>query len=461
LKDQHKNISLLANAPIRKVLWKFFLPAFTGVVINSLYNIVDRIFVGQGVGSLALSGLSVVFPIMIIMMAFGMLIGMGAGVRISIHLGKKEYQKAEGVLGNAFILLIITSLIITVVGFLAKDPLLRMFGASIETMEYANDYLKIILLGTMLNMVGFSLNNIIRSEGNAKIAMYSMLISAGTNIILDPIFIFVLDMGVQGVAWATIISQFILCIWVLRHFRSKFSVVRLRFANFSLSLPIILSIITIGFSPFAMQFASSIVHGVFNAQLIRYGGDLAVGALGIIMSGSMVVVMSIIAINMAAQPIFGFNYGAGNFVRVKQTLIISLKVAIIVSILGFIVMELFPGIVIMLFNASDPELLEIGKKGLRIFMLGLPVVGFQIIAGNFFQSTGKAGIAALISLLRQVIVLIPMLLFLPTIWGLTGVWVSAPLSDLVSGVISFIFLSREVKRLNRAIAQNSIALTEI
>jgi len=443
------------------VLWKFFLPAFTGVVINSLYNIVDRIFVGQGVGSLALSGLSVVFPIMIIMMAFGMLIGMGAGVRISIHLGKKEYQKAEGVLGNAFILLIITSLIITVVGFLAKDPLLRMFGASIETMEYANDYLKIILLGTMLNMVGFSLNNIIRSEGNAKIAMYSMLISAGTNIILDPIFIFVLDMGVQGVAWATIISQFILCIWVLRHFRSKFSVVRLRFANFSLSLPIILSIITIGFSPFAMQFASSIVHGVFNAQLIRYGGDLAVGALGIIMSGSMVVVMSIIAINMAAQPIFGFNYGAGNFVRVKQTLIISLKVAIIVSILGFIVMELFPGIVIMLFNASDPELLEIGKKGLRIFMLGLPVVGFQIIAGNFFQSTGKAGIAALISLLRQVIVLIPMLLFLPTIWGLTGVWVSAPLSDLVSGVISFIFLSREVKRLNRAIAQNSIALTEI
>ena len=461
MKDQHKNISLLANAPIRKVLWKFFLPAFTGVVINSLYNIVDRIFVGQGVGSLALSGLSVVFPIMIIMMAFGMLIGMGAGVRISIHLGKKEYQKAEGVLGNAFILLIITSLIITVVGFLAKDPLLRMFGASIETMEYANDYLKIILLGTMLNMVGFSLNNIIRSEGNAKIAMYSMLISAGTNIILDPIFIFVLDMGVQGVAWATIISQFILCIWVLRHFRSKFSVVRLRFANFSLSLPIILSIITIGFSPFAMQFASSIVHGVFNAQLIRYGGDLAVGALGIIMSGSMVVVMSIIAINMAAQPIFGFNYGAGNFVRVKQTLIISLKVAIIVSILGFIVMELFPGIVIKLFNASDPELLEIGKKGLRIFMLGLPVVGFQIIAGNFFQSTGKAGIAALISLLRQVIVLIPMLLFLPTIWGLTGVWVSAPLSDLVSGVISFIFLSREVKRLNRAIAQNSIALTEI
>ena len=461
MKDQHKNISLLADAPIRKVLWKFFLPAFTGVVINSLYNIVDRIFVGQGVGSLALSGLSVVFPIMIIMMAFGMLIGMGAGVRISIHLGKKEYQKAEGVLGNAFILLIITSLIITVVGFLAKDPLLRMFGASIETMEYANDYLKIILLGTMLNMVGFSLNNIIRSEGNAKIAMYSMLISAGTNIILDPIFIFVLDMGVQGVAWATIISQFILCIWVLRHFRSKFSVVRLRFANFSLSWPIILSIITIGFSPFAMQFASSIVHGVFNAQLIRYGGDLAVGALGIIMSGSMVVVMSIIAINMAAQPIFGFNYGAGNFVRVKQTLIISLKVAIIVSILGFIVMELFPGIVIKLFNASDPELLEIGKKGLRIFMLGLPVVGFQIIAGNFFQSTGKAGIAALISLLRQVIVLIPMLLFLPTIWGLTGVWVSAPLSDLVSGVISFIFLSREVKRLNRAIAQNSIALTEI
>jgi putative MATE family efflux protein len=452
LREQHQNIQLLAEAPIKKVLWKFFTPAFAGVVINSLYNIVDRIFVGQGVGALALSGLSVVFPIMIIIMAFGMLIGMGAGVRVSIHLGKKSYNDAEHVLGNAFILLITISLAITIVGFLIKEPLLKLFGAGADTIEYANDYLSIILLGTTFNMVGFSLNNIIRSEGNAKIAMYSMLITAGTNIVLDPIFIFVFDMGVKGVAIATIISQLILCVWVIRHFRSASSVIRLRRKHLRLKWSIILSILAIGFSPFSMQFASSFVHAIFNIQLIKYGGDLAVGAMGIIMSVAMMVVMSIIAINMAAQPIFGFNYGAGNFVRVKQTLFVCLKAAVLASFAGFILMEAFPGLIIKIFNTSDPELYEIGTKGLRIFMLGLPVVGFQIIVGNYFQSTGKAAISALISLLRQVIVLIPILLFLPTVWGLDGVWYASPISDFIAGLISFSFLVWGIKRLNRAIA---------
>ncbi len=455
MNNNHKNIQLLAEAPIKRVLWKFFLPAFTGVVINSLYNIVDRIFVGQGVGAMALSGLSVVFPIMIIMMAFGMLIGMGAGVRISIFLGKKDLFQAEKVLGNAFVLLLITSVVLTIVGFVIKEPMLRMFGASAETIEYANDYLNIILLGTMFNMVGFSLNNMIRAEGNAKIAMYSMLISAGTNIVLDPIFIFALDMGVAGVAWATIISQFILCIWVIRHFRSKFSVVKLKSKNFTVNRTVVFSILSIGFSPFAMQFASSFVHGIFNIQLIKHGGDLAVGAMGIIMSISMIVVMSIIAINMAAQPIFGFNFGAGNFVRVKRTLYVCLKAAVLVSIVGFIFMELFPSLIIKAFNTSDPELLAIGQQGLRIFMLGLPLVGFQIIVGNYFQSTGKAGISAFISLSRQVIVLIPMLFILPSFWGLSGVWFSAPISDFISAIMSFSFLAFEIKKLNKAIAKQN------
>ncbi|MDY0201637.1 MAG: MATE family efflux transporter [Tenuifilaceae bacterium] len=456
---QNNNIMLLADAPIRKVLWKFFLPAFTGVVANSLYNIVDRIFVGQGVGALALTGLSVVFPIMVIMMAFGMLIGIGAGVRISIHLGKKQYNLAERVLGNAFILLIIVSVVMSGVGFLIKDPMLRMFGAGPDTIDYANQYLNIILLGVPFNMIGFSLNNLIRSEGNAKIAMHSMLISAGINIALDPIFIFALGMGVKGAAIATIISQFILCIWVIRHFLSTNSIVKLKAKYFSIKWGVVLSIITIGFSPFSMQFAASFVHGLFNVQLIKYGGDLAVGAMGIINSIAMLVVMTIIAINMASQPIYGFNYGAGNFVRVKQTLFLSLKAAIIISIGGFLVMELFPGFFIKIFNSSDAELLRIGKRGLRIYMMALPIVGFQIIAGNFFQSTGKALISAFISLLRQVIVLIPILLIFPTFWGITGVWVSAPISDIIAGVISYFFLSREIKRLNRAIAQGKVVAT--
>ncbi|MFA5648638.1 MAG: MATE family efflux transporter, partial [Bacteroidales bacterium] len=421
MEAQQNNIMLLADAPIRKVLWKFFVPAFTGVMVNSLYNIVDRIFVGQGVGALALTGLSVVFPIMVIMMAFSMLIGIGAGVRVSIHLGKKQYNLAERVLGNAFILLIIVSIVMSGVGFLIKEPMLRMFGAGPDTVDYANQYLNIILLGVIFNMVGFSLNNIIRSEGNAKIAMYSMLISAGTNIVLDPIFIFALGMGVKGAAIATIISQFILCIWVIWHFRSSKSIIKLKAQYFPIKWGVVVSIISIGFSPFSMQFAASFVHGLFNVQLIEYGGDLAAGAMGIINSIAMLIVMSIIAINMASQPIYGFNYGAGNFTRVKQTLFISLKAAVLISIGGFLVMELFPGFFIKIFNSSDAELLRIGKRGLRIYMMALPIVGFQIIAGNFFQSTGKALISAFISLLRQVIVLIPILLIFPTFWGITGV----------------------------------------
>lgn len=451
MSSQNANINLLANAPIPKVLWKFFLPAFTGVVVNSLYNIVDRIFVGQGVGALALTGLSVVFPIMVIMMAFGMLIGIGSGVRISIHLGEGNHARAERVLGNAFILLIIVSISMSGVGFLIKEPMLRLFGAGPDTIEYANQYLNIILLGVPFNMIGFSMNNMIRSEGNANIAMYSMFISAGTNIILDPIFIFALGMGVKGAAWATIISQFILCVWVIRHFWVGKSVVRLKPVHFKLDKRVIFSILTIGFSPFSMQLAASMVHGLFNIQLIKYGGDLAVGAMGIINSISTLVVMSIIAINMASQPIYGYNYGAGNLERVKRTLMISLKSAVIISVIGFAIMELFPEIFIKAFNAKDTELLRIGKPGLRIFMAALPIVGFQIIAGNFFQSTGKAAISALMSLLRQVIVLIPILLLFPTFWGLTGVWVSAPVADVISGVVVYLFLSREIKRLNRAI----------
>jgi Na+-driven multidrug efflux pump len=204
-----------------------------------------------------------------------------------------------------------------------------------------------------------------------------------------------------------------------------------------------------------MQFASSFVHGIFNIQLIKHGGDLAVGAMGIIMSISMIVVMSIIAINMAAQPIFGFNFGAGNFVRVKRTLYVCLKAAVLVSIVGFIFMELFPSLIIKAFNTSDPELLAIGQQGLRIFMLGLPLVGFQIIVGNYFQSTGKAGISAFISLSRQVIVLIPMLFILPSFWGLSGVWFSAPISDFISAIMSFSFLAFEIKKLNKAIAKQN------
>lgn len=450
--EQHDNVKDLEFKSIKSLLWKYFWPAFAGVITNSLYNVVDRIFIGQGVDAYALSGLSAVFPVMLIIMAFGMLIGMGAGVRVSINLGKKDFGRAEKVLGNAFFLMIFMSILLTGIGFLIKAPILKLFGAGAETLEYANDYIDIILFGTIFGMVGYSLNNVIRSEGNARIAMYSMFLSAGLNIILDPIFIFTLGLGVKGAAYATIISQFVLCVWVVAHFRSKKSVVKLKISNFKLQGSIIVNIVTIGFAPFAMQLAGSFVQGTFNTQLIKYGGDLAVGVMGILMSVGMFIVMSIVAVNMAAQPIWGFNYGAKNFERVKQTLLICMKVATLIGIGAFVLVELFPASIVKLFNSNNAELLLIGTKGIRIFMAALPVVGFQVIVGSYYQSIGKAGIAALLSMLRQVIVLVPILIILPSFYGLTGVWLSMPIADTVSALVVSVFIYYEIRNLNKQIS---------
>jgi len=429
-------------------MWQYFVPAFIGVMMNALYNIVDRVFIGRGVGALALSGLSVIFPIMILVAAFGMLIGVGAGVRISINLGKRDVNQAEKVLGNGVSLMIIVSLLVTVIGFVVKNPLLRSFGATGETIGYANDYLDIILLGTIFQVVGFSLNNIIRSEGNAKIAMYSMLLSAGTNLVLDPIFIFVLKMGVQGAAIATVISQVLLTVWVLRHFKSSRAVVKLHVRNLKLEPVIIFRIVSIGMAPFAMQLAASLVQAIFNTQLIRFSSDVAVGAMGIINSVVIMIIMSMIAINMALQPIVGFNYGARQFHRVKEAWFLAMKSATWIAVISFIVVEIFPGEIVRLFNNENEELFRIGVRGLRIFTLMLPVVGYQVIVSSYFQSIGKAGIAMFLTLLRQVIVLMPLLFILPKFFNLTGVWMASPISDFISATVVFFITLREVKILN-------------
>src|SRR5665647_1081576 len=317
----------------------FFVPAFIGVFINALYNIVDRVFIGQGVGSIALSGVSVTFPVMLIVMGFGMLIGIGAGVLVSINMGKHDMNKAEQVLGSSFLLMLLVSVLITVIGFSIKGLMLRSFGATAETIRYANDYLDIILAGTVFQVVGFSLNNIIRAEGNARIAMFSMIISAGTNMILNPVFIFGFGWGVKGSAYATVISMIVLTVWVLLHFRSSNSVVKLKAENIRFNYKILLEILAIGMAPFFMQIANSIVQGLINTKLIAFGGDLAVGAMGIVNSVIIMIIMSIVAINMATQPIISFNYGAKSFSRVKETLRIAIISATIISIFAFIMVE--------------------------------------------------------------------------------------------------------------------------
>ncbi len=449
--ENHKNIAELESGNIRSVLWKYFLPAFSGVILNSLYNIVDRIFIGRGVSEIALSALSAVFPIMLILMGFGMLVGIGAGVRVSINLGLKDNIRAEKVLGNATVLIIIISLSLTVVGFLIKGPMLHKFGVSDETFAYANEYLNIILFSTIFGMMGFSLNNVIRSEGNAKTAMFSMLISAGLNLLLDPLFIFVFEMGVKGAAWATMISQIALMLWVLFHFSGNRSVIKLRLQNFVLERKIIWHIFSIGFAPFTMQIAAATVQSMFNTQLVKHGGDLAVGAMGIINSVAMLIIMSIIAVNMASQPLIGFNHGAKNYKRVKETFLACLRAGTYLSIGGFLLVQLFPVAIVRLFNTQSEELLNIGVKGLRIFMGAFALVGFQIVSGSYFQAIGKAGTATLLSLLRQVIVLLPAVTILPTFYGLTGVWLAAPISDVLSGITVSIFLIREFKHINHYI----------
>ncbi|HYQ57729.1 MAG TPA: MATE family efflux transporter [Draconibacterium sp.] len=443
-----KNIDELRDAHVGRLMLKYFIPAFIGVFVNALYNIVDRIFIGQGVGAEALSGISVIFPVMLIMMGFGMLIGIGTSVFVSINLGKNDMEKAEQTLGTSFILMIIVSLLIMIVTYSLKVPILRSFGSTEEIFQYANDYLNIILGGVAFMVIGFSLNNVIRSEGNARIAMISMLISSITNIVLDPIFIFVLDMGVKGAAYATIISMFVLMLWVLYHFtKSKRAVVRLRVKHLIIRWEILLEILAIGMAPFSMQIAGSFVQGLLNKKLIVFGGDLAVGAMGIINSVLTLVIMAIVALNMASQPIIGFNYGAKSVKRIKDTLRITLISATLIAVASYALIEAFPGIIIKVFNSDSEILFNIASRGLRLVVLALPLVGFQVVASNFFQAIGKAGLSMFATIFRQVIGLIPLIYILPHFFDIDGIWMSYPVSDAMSALVVGFLLHREWKRL--------------
>ena len=442
-----KQVRELEHEKIGKLMRRYFMPAFAGMMANALYNIVDRIYIGQGVDALALSGLSVIFPLMIIFMAFGMLVGMGSAVRVSLSLGEKDYGRAERILGNAAFLGITIGIVLAVTGFLLRDRMLEVFGAGPETLRYATDYFSIILAGVPFATTGYALNNIIRAEGNPRIAMYSIFISAGLNIILDPVFIFGLDMGVKGAAYATIISQGVLFVWVLTHFRSRKTMLRLNIPRMHPDPYIIRHIISIGFAPFAMNVAASLVTGIMNRQFIKYGGDIAVGAMGIVFSSTMMLVMTIISINMAIQRIIGFNYGAGLYCRVRETVTKAIRYATMVAVGGWLICMLVPGVVVSMFNSDNMELRAAGIMGLRIFCAVLPIVGFQIIASNYFQAIGKARLATFLSLLRQIIVLLPLILILPHFWAVEGVWIANPISDTVSAIITFFFFRREVKKL--------------
>ncbi len=440
----------LGEEKIGKLLMRFSIPAIVGMLVNALYNVIDRMFIGHiggGIGKIAISGVAVTFPISNIIMAFGMLVGIGTAAIISIKLGQQKKEESEHILGNAFTLIIIISLAVTAIGLIFLNPILLKIGASKETLPYAKQYITIILVGVLFQNIGFGLNNTIRSEGNPKIAMFTMLIGGILNTILDPIFIFVFHMGVRGAAIATIISQAVNTIWIMYYFLGTKSVLKIRYKNLKLDTKVVKSIFAIGMSPFAMQLAASVVTIISNKSLLKYGGDLALGSMGVVMSIAMLVLMPIFGINQGCQPIIGYNYGAQKYDRVKQALKLAILSATVITTTGFIVIQLFPEKLIGIFN-NDPQLVSIGVHGIRIYLFMLPIIGFQIVSSNYFQAIGKARIAIFLSLSRQVIILIPLIFILPQFLGLDGVWASGPSSDALASIVTAIFLFVEIKHLN-------------
>jgi len=438
----------LGTEKIPKLLWKFSIPAIIGMLVNAIYNVIDRIFIGHGVGSLGIAGVTVGFPFMLVIMAFAMLIAIGATSLISIKLGEQNKEEAELILGNGIVLLILISLVMTVIGTISLTPLLRLFGASDVVLPYARDYMRIIIFGTVLMSTGFGMSNFIRAEGNPKFSMYTMLLGAILNIILNPIFIFVLGWGVAGAAIATVLARTVATCWILYYYLTGKSILRVSLANFKLRLPIIKKIIVIGMAPFAMQLSNSLLQVIMNKSLGYYGGDIAIAGMGVTMSIATLMFMPIIGITQGAQPIIGYNYGAKQYDRLKETLKLAIFAATAIATIGSVAIQLFPGQFIGLFNSEDKQLLEFGTHTLRIFLMAFPIVGFQIVGANYFQAVGKPRQAMFLSLSRQVLVLIPLLLIMPRFLGLNGILYSGPISDLISSVLVAIWLGKEIRNLN-------------
>lgn len=438
---------------IGPLLFKFSLPAVIGMMVTALYNVVDRIFIGQAVGADAMAGLGISFPIMIIIMAFSMLIGIGGTALISLHLGKQEREEAEEVLGNAMMLMIVTGLILMTLGLIFLNPLLRFFGASETVLPYSRGYLSIILYGAVVQMISFGLNRFIGAEGNATMAMKTMIIGGITNIILDAAFIIGLGMGIQGAAIATIIAQTVTALWVLSYFLRGKSVVRFHKKNFGIHWRVVKRIFAIGSAPFAMQLASCVIIILYNKTLMEHGGDIAVSTYTIINSITMFIFMPVFGINQGCQPIIGYNYGAKQYDRVLKTLFLGSVAASVIVIAGFILCQFAPALVVMVYSRQNPELLAVATDALKKFSLMFPIIGFQIICSNYFQAAGKPGKAMFLSLTRQVIFLIPTIIILPMLIGLDGAWYAAPISDTLSAVVTTIAIAIEIRLLKSYIKE--------
>ena len=439
--------NILGTESVSKLLLKYSIPAMIGMIVNALYNIVDRMFIGHipDVGPMAITGVGVTMPIMTVIMAFGMLVGIGSAASMSIKLGQGKKEEAEQIIGNATKLLVLIAIGLTVIGLLFLNPLLHSFGATDQTIVFAKDYIEIIIYGIIFNLFAFAFSHMTRADGNPKLAAIVMVVGCAINIILDPIFIFVFDMGIQGAAIATVISQTISALWLFYYFTKGSSSLKISLPNTKLNKSVVKAIFAIGMAPFAMQLASSLVQVFANNTLMTYGGDLAIGAMTIINSVSMLFLMPIFGINQGSQPIIGFNHGAKQYQRSSKALIYSIAAATVILSIGATLIQLFPATFVGIFN-NDATLTEIAVDGMKIFLFALPILSISVVGPNYFQSIGKARISLFLSLLRQVLLFIPLLFILPRFMGLKGIWFVMPISDTVTALITLYFLRREMKR---------------
>jgi putative MATE family efflux protein len=448
--NQKEREQQLSTMPIPRLVIRYSVPAIIGMLVNATYNVVDRYWIGKLNNVDAMSGIGLTMPMSTIILGFMLLVGVGTTACLSIRLGQQRHEEAARLLGNGFSLSILIGLALTLIGHLALEPILMAFGASPATIPYARDYARIILYGTTFSSIGFAMNHTIRGTGNPRRSASTQLLGAILNMILDPIFIFAFGLGVKGAAIATVISQIVSMIWVMSYYAGKSSQIRLRVANMVLQWKSVRDIMAIGASPFLLQIAASGITVLANRALRDTGGDIAIGAMTVISSVAILFLMPIFGINQGMQPILGFNYGARQYDRVRQTLFFGVKLASMIVVFGFLVVQLFPATIIRLF-INDPDLIRVGTFGIRVFLSMLPLLGFQIVATNYFQSVGKAKLAIFGSMLRQVIILLPLYLILPRLFGLPGVWFASPIADFLSFVIALLMIGFEMRKLPKTV----------
>ncbi|MFA4182557.1 MULTISPECIES: MATE family efflux transporter [Bacteroidales] len=445
--DNNKATLELGTKPVGSLLLQYAMPAIIAMTASSLYNMVDSIFIGQGVGPMAISGLALTFPFMNLSAAFGAAVGVGASTCISVKLGQRDYGTAQNILGNTVTLNLIVGVLFSVVSLLFLDPILYFFGASEQTIPYARDYMVVILLGNVFSHMYFGMNAVLRAAGKPRQAMYATMFTVVMNTILDPVFIYLLDMGIRGAAFATILSQMMALTWQMKLFSDKDELLHLRRGIYRINAAIVRNIIAIGMSPFLMNVCACVVVIFINKGLLMYGGDLAVGAYGIANRVAFVFVMIVMGINQGMQPIAGYNYGARQTERLMRVLKLSMMAATVITTSGFLVAEFVPELCVSLFT-SDPELTGMAARGMRIIMCTFPIIGFQMVATNFFQSIGKAGVSIFLSLSRQMLFLLPMLIVLPLRFGIDGVWASMPVADTISSLVTLGIMLRYTRRMS-------------